>query len=601
MPEIKSPLKDIRFVRNEVLDFHGLWATLPGCEDATPETIDAVLEGLAQFCDNELAPLNAIGDQQGCVLKDGQVQTPAGFKEAYRLFVESGWPSLVTAPELGGQGLPTSLGMMMNEMLGTANWSWSMYPLLSHGARHALEKHGSDELKKIYLPKLADGNWTGTMCLTEPHCGTDLGLLRTKAEVQPDGTYKVTGTKIFISSGDHDMAENIIHLVIARAPDAPAGTQGISLILVPKFVPNSDGALGVRNRVSCGALEHKMGIHGNSTCILNFDGATGFLVGNLNKGLSYMFTMMNTARLGVAQQGLAHLETGLQAATKYARDRLQSRSLTGAKNPNGIADPIVVHPDVRRMLLTVKALTEGNRLLAHYCGQFLDIAAYSADEAARKHANDMLALLTPIAKGFMTECGFEGANLALQVFGGHGYIAEWGMEQNVRDARIALIYEGTNGIQALDLLGRKVLMNQGQTLRLFTKEIHKFCQAHATETSMAEFVLPLGKLNQEWSELTQHVGTRAMRNQDEMGGAAMDYLMYSGYVSLAYLWARAAATAQKSLQSGAADHAFYQAKIQTAQFYFRRILPRTLTLSATIKDGVDALMAMDAGQIATAE
>ncbi len=601
MPETKSPLKDIRFVRNEVLDFYGLWATLPGCEEATPATVDAVLDGLSEFCDKELAPLNAIGDQQGCTLVSGQVRTPTGFKEAYRLFVDSGWPTLISPPEMGGQGLPVSLGMLMNEMLGTANWSWSMYPLLSHGARTALEAHGSEVLKNSYLPKLTDGNWTGTMCLTEPHCGTDLGLLRTKAEPQPDGSYKVTGTKIFISSGDHDMAENIVHLVIARAPDAPAGTRGISLILVPKFVPDANGKLGAQNKVTCGALEHKMGIHGNATCVLNFDGATGYLIGDLNKGLSCMFTMMNAARLGIAQQGLAHLETGLQAATKYARERLQSRSLSGAKNPSGIADPIIVHPDVRRMLLTVKALAEGGRMLAQYCGQLLDVIAYSQDEATRKQANDLLVLLTPIAKGFITECGFEGATLAQQVFGGHGYIAEWGMEQNVRDARIAMIYEGTNGIQALDLLGRKVLQNQGQSLRLFTKEIHQFCKAHASDPAMAEFLAPLSKLNQEWGELTTHVGVRAMKNPEEMGGAAMDYLMYSGYVSLAYLWARAAAAAYKALLGGTTDKGFYQAKVQTAQFYFRRILPRTLTLSATIKDGVDALMAIDEGQIANVE
>lgn len=601
MPETKSPLKDIRFVRNEVLNFHELWAALPGCEEATPDTVDAVLEGLAQFCDNELAPLNAIGDRQGCTLKDGQVHTPAGFKEAYRTFVDSGWPLLVSPAEMGGQALPASLGMLMNEMLGTANWAWSMYPLLSHGARHALEKHGSDALKKIYLPKLADGTWTGTMCLTEPHCGTDLGMLRTKAEAQPDGTYKVTGTKIFISCGDHDMAENIVHLVIARAPDSPPGTKGISLIVVPKFLPDANGKPGARNAVTCAALEHKMGIHGNSTCVLNFDGATGFLVGELNKGLSYMFTMMNSARLGVAQQGLAHLEAGLQAAAKYARERLQSRSLSGPKNPNGAADPIVVHPDVRRMLLTVKSLAEGGRMLAQYCGYWLDVAAYSPNEDARRHANDMLALLTPIAKGCITEWGFEGANLALQVFGGHGYIAEWGMEQNVRDARIAMIYEGTNGIQALDLLGRKVLANQGATLRFFTKEIHKFCQAQTGNPAMAEFVAPLAKANQEWGELTMQIGMRAMRNPEEMGGAAMDYLMYSGYVSLAYLWARAAVAALKGLQGGGADKAFYQTKLQTAQFYFRRILPRTLTLSATIKDGVDALMTMEAERISSLE
>jgi alkylation response protein AidB-like acyl-CoA dehydrogenase len=594
MFEYKTPLRDIRFVRNEVLAFPKLWASLPGCEDATPETVDAVLEGLREFCDTQLAPINAAGDREGCKLANGEVRTPTGFKAAYRQFVDGGWPTLVAHKDMGGQGLPPSLGMLMNEMLGAANWAWSMYPLLSHGARNALEKHGSDALKKIYLPKLTDGNWTGTMCLTEPHCGTDLGLLRTKAEPQPDGTYRLTGTKIFISSGDHDLADNIVHLVIARAIGSPPGTQGISLFLVPKFLPTEGGR---RNTVACGALEHKMGIHGNATCVMNFDGAKGFLIGELNKGLSYMFTMMNTARLGVAQQGLAHLEVGLQAASAYARERLQSRSLSGPKNPNGAADPIVVHADVRRMLLTVKSLAEGSRMLTHYCGQWLDSAVHSPDADMRKQANEMLALLTPIAKGFITEVGFEGANLALQVFGGHGYIEESGMEQNVRDARIATIYEGTTGIQALDLLGRKVLMNQGQTLRAFTKEIHKFCQSHAADAALAEFTAPLARVNQEWGELTMNVGGRAMQNQDEMGGAAVDYMMYSGYVSLAYLWARAAATAHAALQASQADREFYQAKVQTAQFYFRRILPRTLALAATIKDGVDSLMSIDAAQI----
>ncbi len=598
MSEFKAPLKDIRFVRREVLDFPGLWAKLPGCEEATPEIVDAILDELGKFCENELAPLNAIGDQEGCTLKDGEVTTPKGFREAYQLFVESGWPTLVGSVDMGGQGLPISMGMLLNELLGTANWSWSMYPLLSHGARAALEAHGSDELKQHFLPHLCDGRWTGTMCLTEPHCGTDLGLLRTKAEPQANGTYKISGTKIFISSGDHDMSDNIIHLVIARTPDAPAGTKGISLFLVPKFIPDANGNPGERNKVSCGSLEHKMGIHGNATCVMNFDNAEGYLVGELNKGLSHMFTMMNSARLGVAQQGLAHLEVGLQAATKYARERLQSRSLSGAKNPEGVADPIVVNTDVRRMLLTVKALTEGNRMLAHYCGQLLDIEHYSQDESEVKEASELLALLTPIAKGFITETGFEGANLALQVFGGHGYIAEWGMEQNVRDSRIAMIYEGTNGIQALDLLGRKVLSNQGQYLRIFTKKIHKFCEANTDNSTLAEFIEPLNKLNNEWGELTMHVGGRAMQNLDEMGGAAMDYLMYSGYVSLAYFWAWAADVAAKALAAGSSDKEFYQTKLQTAQFYYRRILPRTLTLAATIKDGVDSLMSIDASNIA---
>lgn len=599
MIEFKAPLRDIRFVRNELLDFPGLWSSLPGCEEATPDMTDAILQELGKFCENELAPLNQVGDRQGCKLEGTEVETPDGFKEAYQLFVESGWPALATSPEYGGQGLPHSLGILMNELLGTANWSWSMYPLLSHGAKVSLETHGNEELKATYLTKLCEGTWTGTMCLTEAHCGTDLGLLRTKAEPQADGSYKVTGSKIFISSGEHDMAENIIHLVIARTPDAPEGTKGISLFLVPKFLPKDDGSPGERNQLACGSLEEKMGIHGNATCVMNFDGATGYLVGELNKGLSHMFTMMNSARLGVALQGLAHLELGLQGATAYARERLQSRSLSGAKNPKGNADPIVVHPDVRRMLLTVKSLSEGSRMLGHYCARLLDVQEHAETEGERDEADQLLALMTPIAKGFMTEVGFEGANLAMQVFGGHGYIAEWGMEQNVRDARIAMIYEGTSGIQALDLLGRKVLKNQGQTLQIFTKKIHKYCESQAGNQATAEFIEPLSKLNKEWGELTMHVGSRAMQNMDELGGASFDYMMYSGYVTLAYLWAQAAEVASRALDEGTSEEAFYKAKLQTAQFYYRRVLPRTLTLAATIKDGVDSLMSIDEAQIAS--
>jgi alkylation response protein AidB-like acyl-CoA dehydrogenase len=599
MIEFKAPLRDIRFVRNELLDFPGLWPTLPGCEEATPDMTDAILEELGKFCENEVAPLNQVGDRQGCKLDGTEVKTPDGFKEAYHLFVASGWPALASSLEYGGQGLPHSLGMLMNELLGTANWSWSMYPLLSHGARVSLEAHGDEKLKATYLTKLTEGTWTGTMCLTEAHCGTDLGLLRTKAEPQADGSYKLTGTKIFISSGEHDMAENIIHLVIARTPDAPEGTKGISLFLVPKFLPKEDGSLGERNLVTCGALEEKMGIHGNATCVLNFDGATGYLVGELNKGLNHMFTMMNSARLGVALQGLAHLELGLQGAAAYARERLQSRSLSGVKNPKGDADPIVVHPDVRRMLLTVKSLAEGNRMLGHYCAQLLDIQEHAKDASEREEADQLLAFMTPIAKGFMTETGFEGANLAMQVFGGHGYIAEWGMEQNVRDARIAMIYEGTNGIQALDLLGRKVLKNQGQTLRIFTKKIHKYCEAQAGNAAMAEFIEPLSKLNKEWGELTMDIGSRTLRNMDELGGAAFDYMMYSGYVTLAFFWAQAAEVASQALAGGTSEDAFYKAKVDTARFYYRRVLPRTLSLAATVRDGVDSLMTMDEAQISS--
>lgn len=601
MSDFKIPVRELQFVRNEVLDFSSLWEKYPACQEATQELADTILEELAKFCDNEIAPLNRVGDEQGCTLSDnGEVKTPDGFKEAYQLFVESGWPSLASPVEIGGQGLPASMAVMMNEMLGSSNWSWSMYPLLSHGAKVSIEKHGSASLQETYLPKMSDGAWTGTMCLTEPHCGTDLGLLRTKAEPQADGGYQITGTKIFISSGDHDMAENIVHLVIARVPDAPAGTKGISLFLVPKFIPDASGDPGERNAVSCGSLEHKMGIHGNATCVMNFDGAAGYLVGELNKGLSHMFTMMNSARLGVAMQGVAHSERGLQGASQYAIERLQSRALTGPQNPDGEADPIVVHPDVRRMLLTIKAFTEGNRLLAHYIAQLLDISDCSEDEEELKETEDLLAFLTPIAKGFMTEVGFESAVLAQQVFGGHGYIAEWGMEQNVRDARIAQIYEGTNGIQALDLLGRKVLSTQGELLKRFTKRIHKFCQAHEDNTDMAEFVTPLVALNKEWGEITMQIGGRAMQNRDEVGGASMDYLMYSGYVALAYSWALAAEAAQRQMKSNSDDTVFYQAKIQTAQFYYKRLLPRTRSLVETMKDDVGSLMSIDASQIHSA-
>lgn len=598
MSDFKIPVRDLQFVRNEVLDFATLWQKYPACQEANQEIADTILEELAKFCDNEIAPLNRIGDEQGCTLLDsGEVKTPDGFKEAYQLFVESGWPGLASPTEIGGQGLPTSMAIMMNELLGSSNWSWSMYTLLSHGAKVSIEKHGSDVLKELYLPKMCDGSWTGTMCLTEPHCGTDLGLLRTKAEPQANGTYKLTGTKIFISSGEHDMAENIVHLVIARTPDAPEGTKGISLFLAPKFIPDASGKPGARNAVSCGSLEHKMGIHGNSTCVMNFDGAEGYLVGELNKGLNHMFTMMNSARLGVALQGIAHGERGLQGAASYAIERLQSRALSGPKNPTGIADPIVVHPDVRRMLLTIKSLTEGSRLLAHYIAQLLDVVDYSEDADEKKEADDLLAFLTPIAKGFMTEAGYESANLAQQVFGGHGYIAESGMEQNVRDARIAMIYEGTNGIQALDLLGRKVLSTQGELLKRFTKRVHKFCQAHEGNAELAEFIKPLAALNKEWGEITMQIGMRAMQNREEVSGAAMDYMMYSGYVSLAYSWAMAAEVAQRQMKSNASDAAFYQAKIQTAQFYYKRILPRTRALVETMKDSVDSLMAVAQEQI----
>lgn len=591
MTDLKMPLRDYRFAMREVFDWDNHYASL-GYEDASPDVVDAILEEGAKFCENVLAPLNQIGDQQGCTWDNGEVKTPEGFKEAYQQYVEAGWPSLAHCVDHGGQGLPQSLGSILSQMVGTCNWSWGMYPGLSHGAMNTVEAHGTDEQKETYLSKLIEGTWTGTMCLTEPHCGTDLGILRSKAEPNEDGSYSITGTKIFISAGEHDMAENIVHIVLARLPDAPAGTKGISLFIVPKFLP-ADGGIGERNSVTCGSLEHKMGIHGNATAVLNFDGAKGFLIGPPNKGLNCMFTFMNSARLGTALQGVAHAEYGFQKSLAYAKDRLQMRSLTGPKNPEGAADPIIVHPDVRRMLLTQKAFAEGGRMMMLYCSQMAD-RLVSEDEAERKLADDLLAFLTPIAKAFLTETGFESANLGMQVFGGHGYISEWGVEQNVRDARIAMIYEGTTGVQALDLLGRKVLMSSGELLRNFTKVVHKFCQAEIDNEALAPYITKLNELNKEWGELTMHVGGKAMENPDEVGAASVDYLMYSGYVVSAYLWARAAKVAHEQLAAGTGEEAFYKGKVATTKFYYDRILPRTAMHAIAIRSGAENLMELDA-------
>ena len=592
MPEYKAPLRDLKFITQEVLGLHEHYASLAGADDATPDMVDAILEEGAKFAERVLSPLNQIGDQQGCQFDNGVVTTPQGFKEAYQQYVEGGWPSLSHAVDMGGQGLPESLGMMVTELVATSNWAWSMYPGLSHGAMNTLELHGTDEQKQTYLTKLVSGEWTGTMCLTEPHCGTDLGMLKTKAVPDEDGAYRITGTKIFISAGEHDMSENIVHIVLARLPDAPEGTKGISLFIVPKFEVASDGSVAERNAVQCGSIEHKMGIHGNATCVMNFDGAKGFLIGPPNKGLNCMFTFMNTARLGTALQGLAHAEWAYQNSLAYAKDRLQMRSLSGPKAPEKAADPIIVHPDVRRMLLTQKAFAEGGRALIHYCSMLVDTVKTGPEEE-KEQAETLLSLLTPIAKAFLTETGFEAANHGLQVYGGHGYIAEWGMEQNVRDSRIAMLYEGTTGIQALDLLGRKVLMSQGETLKAFTKVIHKFCQANVENEALKPFIEPLQALNKEWGDITLQVGMKAMKDREEVGAASVDYCMYSGYVTLAYFWARMALVAQQKLDEGAQDSGFYQAKLQTARFYYERLLPRTKGHAQMVLAGAESLMSMD--------
>ena len=589
MTEYKAPLRDISFVTNEVLEAEKVFQTLPGYEEATTDLMNAIAEEGAKFAEGVLAPLYQSGDQEGCTWSEEGVTTPTGFKEAYQQYVDNGWPSLSADVEAGGQGMPNLLGIINTEMVGTANWAWAMYPGLSHGAIKTIEEHGSPEQKEQYLTRLVSGEWTGTMCLTESQCGSDLGLLRCKAEPQADGSYAITGQKIFISAGEHDMTDNIIHIVLARLPDAPEGTKGISLFIVPKVNVNEDGALGERNAVHCASIEHKMGIHGNATAVLNFDGAKGYLIGEENRGLNCMFTFMNTARVGTAAQGLAHMELSFQGALAYAKDRLAMRSLTGPKNPDGPADPIIVHPDVRRMLLTQKAFAEGSRALLYFLAMQGDVIDKGTEEEA-KAADDLMSLLTPIAKAFMTETGYEAANHGVQVFGGHGFIQEWGMEQIVRDCRIAMLYEGTTGIQAMDLIGRKVLGSGGKLLTNFTAMIDELIASGTEEDK--QFLEPLKAHSDEWLGLSMKIGEAAMTNPDEAGAAAVDYLMYSGYVTLAYFWARMAMVARQKIAEGSQDKAFYEAKLMTAQFYFQRLLPRTESLKLTMLAGADNLMQM---------
>ncbi|MCC6219000.1 MAG: acyl-CoA dehydrogenase C-terminal domain-containing protein [Aquabacterium sp.] len=592
MPSYTPPLRDMQFVIHELLGAVDELKQIPAYGDVDADTVNAVLEEGGKFASEVLAPLNLVGDTQGCVLnkETHEVKTPDGFKEAYKQYTENGWSALSADPQWGGQGLPILVNQAIYEMLNSANQAWTMYPGLSHGAHAALEAHGSDEQKKTYLPKLTSGEWTGTMCLTEPHCGTDLGLLRTKAEPVGDGTYKITGQKIFISAGEHDMADNIVHLVLARLPDAPAGSKGISLFVVPKFNVNADGSLGSRNGLYCGGLEHKMGIHGNATAQIVLDGAIGTLVGQPHRGLMAMFVMMNGARLGVGNQSLGLTQVAYENAVNYAKDRVQMRALSGAKRPELAADPIIVHPDVRKMLLTARAYAEGARALVYFTAVELDKAHNHPDEAVRKESDDTVALLTPIVKAFITDNAWEATVHCQQVFGGHGFIHEWGMEQFVRDARINMIYEGTNTIQSLDLLGRKVLGDGGAKLTKFGKRVSAFVKENADNAALQEFTVPLADLGKKVQAFTMEIGMKGMQNPDEVGAAAVDYLRVVGHMVYAYFFARMAKIALEKQDSG---DKFYTAKLATARFYFAKLVPEVETAMITAKAGLKPLMEMD--------
>jgi len=599
MTSYKAPIDDMKFIFEEVFDFYSHYQKFPAYEEATPDLVDMIMTECAKFCESELAPLYQSGDKEGCHFKDGEVTTPKGFKEAYKMYTEGGWQGLSHPVEFGGQGMPQSIGLLRTEMMATANWSWGMYPGLSLGAMNTLIEHGCEEQKQTYLPKLTSGEWAGTMCLTEAQCGSDLGQVRTKAVPNEDGSYDVTGSKIFISAGEHDLTENIIHIVLAKLPDAPKGTKGISLFIVPKFMVNSDGSLGERNPVVCGSIEEKMGIKASSTAVLNFDAAKGYLIGELNKGLEYMFTFMNTARIGTAMQGVSSSELAYQISLPYAKERLSMRSLSGVKEPDKVADPIIVHPDVRRMLLTQKAISEGGRAMIYYAGMIVDKLEQAKDEKEHAKYDDQLGFLTPILKAFLTELGCESANLGVQVFGGHGYIKEWGLEQIVRDARISTLYEGTTGIQALDLLGRKILMQRGRSLKAFSKEILTFCKENSMisdnehKRRMNKFIWPLSKAVVNWQQYSLRLALKARKNRDIVGSASVDYLMYSGYITMGYMWAMMAQKANEKIAEKPDNIEFYRAKVRTAEFYFERIFPRIKTLSQTMMADPKSLMRLD--------
>jgi alkylation response protein AidB-like acyl-CoA dehydrogenase len=595
MQYFKAPQKEALFVMNELLGFEKHYADL-GFTDATPDMVEAIFSEAAKFAENVLAPINANGDEEGCKWEDGEVTTPAGFKEAYKQYVDGGWTGMTHPEELGGQNLPYSLGSVMAEWFSSANHSWAMYPGLSQGCIETLKEHGTAEQQKMFLNNLIGGQWTGTMCLTEPHCGSDLGMLKCKAVKNADGSFSLTGTKIFISAGEHDMSDNIVHIVIARLPDAPSGTKGISLFVVPKFDAGPEGEKLDRNGVSCGSIEHKMGIKGSATCVINFDDAKGYLVGTENRGLNCMFTFMNTARIGTGLEGLSASEAAFQGALAYAKDRLQFRAMTGVKNPDGPADPIINHPDVRRMLLTQKAFAEGNRALAVYAMKLVDISQANQDEGAKQLAESKLALLTPIVKAFLTETAQETTSYGMQVFGGHGFIKEWGMEQLARDTRICTMYEGTTGIQAIDLLARKVVGSNGKLLTVFTNEVKEYCKSIRDKSQFNAWSNSIDTHVDEWHQITEDIMHRAAKNPAELGAASVDYLMYSGYVVVGYFWLQMAVVAQQKLDEGTSDPEFYQAKLHTTKFYFDRLLTRTRSLVSAMESGADNLMNMEEEQ-----
>ncbi|MDH1729584.1 acyl-CoA dehydrogenase C-terminal domain-containing protein [Pseudomonas chengduensis] len=591
MADYKAPLRDMRFVLNEVFEVSKLWAELPAlAEVVDADTASAILEEAGKVTAGSIAPLNRSGDEEGCSWNNGAVKTPAGFPEAYQTYAEGGWVGVGGSSEFGGMGMPKVIGAQVEEMVNSANLSFGLYPMLTAGACLSILNHASEELKAQYLPNMYAGVWAGSMCLTEPHAGTDLGIIRTKAEPQADGSYKISGTKIFITGGEHDLTENIIHLVLAKLPDAPAGPKGISLFIVPKVMVNADGSLGEKNALGCGSIEHKMGIKASATCVMNFDGATGYLVGEVNKGLNAMFTMMNYERLGVGIQGLALGERSYQSAIEYARERIQSRAPTGPVAKDKAADPIIVHPDVRRMLLTMKALNEGGRAFSSYVAMQLDTAKYSEDKDTAKRADELVALLTPVAKAFLTDMALETTVHGQQIFGGHGFIREWGQEQLVRDCRITQIYEGTNGIQSLDLMGRKIVGSGGSFYKHLADEIKAFVAS--ADANLDEFTKPLAAAVQNLDELTAWVLDRAKGNPNEIGAASVEYLHVFGYTAYAYMWAL---MARAALGKEGQDE-FYASKLGTARFYFARLLPRIHSLSASVKAGSESLYLLDAAQ-----